>query len=147
MARNADHRANDAQRIARDARTVAIEAKEESRSAIEGYRSVYQALGELTAEVARLAGGQEELSAWVRRAMHDSLRPPAPSHHDIEEVVARAASKAAEETGRHIVIPSDRVNAALKRTGHELFVRGVLTIIGYLVAALVGAFITKVLWR
>jgi hypothetical protein len=109
MVRSADHRAVEAQRLARDARTVAVEAKEsaaeakvEAASANEGYRSVYFALGELAAEVSQIKTAITDLGQWVRRTVHDSIRPPAPSVHDIVEAVV-------EQSAGHPKVTSDRV--------------------------------------
>lgn len=139
LARSALGRANEAMRKAE-------EGVRKGDSAIEGYRTLYEALGEVAAEVAKIAKGLEELAAWVKRAVHDSLRPPAPSQHDLAQVAAIAATKAAEETGRHIVVPSDRIRAVNRADRHEAIAKAAIKVFWILLTAAVGVIVGK-LWR
>lgn len=140
MARSADARASEAHRVAREARDISIEAKQDAQNAVHGYRSLYQALGQLTTEVARLASAQEHLAARIGRAILDSVRPSAPSIHDVEEVAEKAAEKAVEKTGSHIVIPSDRVRKIVEHDRHAVIVRIVTIVFTALLAWALGRF-------
>ena len=135
MARSAGNRASEALSLARDARTVAVEAKTEARSAVEGYRSVYVALGEITAEVSHIRRAFEALEAKVKRVELDSVRPPAPSADDIATVVAE---KVVEQTGSHH-IPSERVLTIVSHDRNARIAKAVFEVVKLVVAAVIGA--------
>ena len=98
--------------LAGDARTLAVEAKREAR---DGYRSVYRGLGEVSEQLGSLTRLVHDLNERVGKMGLDSVRPPAPSHHDLEHVAKHAAELAVEQSAGHPKIPSERVRAILQR--------------------------------